>query len=86
MHSLVRLGQWLSVEKNFLLFATFGVGGSSFLLMFVWLRNEYQINDGGFWLIVGPTIFLGGYVWGLIMWRFFEAKRKQWRSMADDDG
>jgi hypothetical protein len=76
MHTLVRFGQWLSVRKNFLLFSTVGVGGPSFVLMFVWLRHEIG-DDLGLWLLVGPMIFVGGYVWGLIMWQFFKAKRRQ---------
>ena len=81
MHTLARFGEWLSVRKNFLLFSTLGVGGSSFVLMFVWLRDEIG-DDLGLWLLVSPMIFAGGYVWGLIMWQFFEVKRRQWRSIS----
>ena len=84
-NALARFGEWLSVERNFLLYSTLGVGGAMSILMFLVLRSEPDFDGVVFWLFVSPLIFLGGYVWGLIMWRFFETRRKQWGCVGNDD-
>ena len=73
---------WVSVKRNFLLAATiaFGLGPGSF---FAWWLSSIKGVPLGLILCSSALWFGAGYIWGVIMWRFFEFKRQQWRAALD---
>lgn len=65
MKALVRLGNYISTERNFLLVSVVGLGVPAAAIG-VWAISSY----GAFVAVVTALLaFIGAYVWGLIMWR-----------------
>lgn len=70
--------RWMGVKRNFLIYATTGGGVLPGALIAWWLRSTAFVPVA-FMLFVVAVSTGAGYVVGLIMWRFFEFKRQQWK-------
>jgi hypothetical protein len=77
--ALARFGAWLGVKRNFIVYSIFGFGGLLYVILFIWLRIGCGIGGPLFWLFMAVVVAIGGYAWGLIMWQFFEVKRREWQ-------
>src|ERR1700736_6643110 len=68
-----RFGAWLSIRRNFMLFSIAAFGGGTLIAAGFMLHPPTPTH----WIVVGVLCLSGGYVWGRLMWLFFEAKRKE---------
>lgn len=65
MKALVRLGNYISTERNFLRVSFLGLGAPAAVIG-VWAISGYGALVA---LVTAVLAFIGAYVWGLIMWR-----------------
>jgi hypothetical protein len=63
---LYRHGLWLQHKRNYLLASTIAMG-AFFTASFLWAYGRDR--DVYFWLFVTAISFLGGFIWGLVMWQ-----------------
>ena len=74
-------GAWLSTRRNFIWFAILAGGGATLVVVAAMVRPSRPLD----WIVLSSLCFGGGYVWGFIMWHFFEAKRKEWAARGKRD-
>ena len=76
---MIRLGKWLGVRRNFMLLSIFGLGGGSALLTaLVLFPQEMRPANVGDWILWSSMCLVSGYIWGFLMWQYFETRRKEW--------
>ena len=78
---LARFGAWLSIRRNFMRFSILAFGGGTLIGMAVMFHPTRPMD----WLVLSALCLAGGYVWGLFMWQFFEARRKEWAKWGKRD-
>ena len=68
---------WLSVKRNFLIASVFFVGVVPGIVIAWMLSTEMPFPPAlmTYTIIVSA---IAGFVWGLMMWRFFQFKQSQW--------
>ena len=71
---LTGLGAIMSSRRNFLWYSMFSVGAPSFGVA-LWLLPDARTSYT--WLVFLALICVAGaYVWGVLMWAFFDARKR----------
>ena len=78
-------GVWLRRRRNFLILSVVCVGLPPFVMLLLQFREASAFRDPAFLLFAFILCVAGGYVWGVIMWKFFKFKRQQWRKWGKGD-
>ena len=68
MKVLIQLGKWLQEKRNFMIYSLVATGIPGAIALVWWLGGYGNIWFSVYLVLI---VFLGAYLWGLLMWRFF---------------